>query len=381
MAHTYTYMATKKRDFYEVLEIERTASEEDIKKAFRRLAFQYHPDRNKESDAEARFKEINEAYGVLSDPEKRSRYDRYGTVDGAETGRGFEGFEGRGFGDIFDAFFGGSSTRTRQGPLQGQDLQYRVTLDMEEAIFGVEKQLDVQRRERCVNCRGAGAEPGTQPVRCQVCNGRGEVRRVQESLFGQFVNVATCSTCQGEGQRIGSPCTKCRGRGHEVQSRRIGVKIPPGVDEGTQVRVTGEGEAGLRGGPPGNLYVMISLRPHKLFRRRGDDILYTLPINVIYATLGGTASVPTLDGPDELKIPAGAQFGEQFRLKGKGVPNVRSGVRGDQVVMLKVVVPDKLTDEQRKLLLAFSRTFPGGEALQDEEDKGVLDKLKDFLVG
>lgn len=376
-------MATAKRDYYEVLSVERSASEEDIKKAFRRLAFQYHPDRNKEPDAEARFKEVNEAYEVLSDPEKRARYDRYGTVDGPEgLGRGFEGFEGfSGFGDIFDAFFGGAATRTRQGPQPGRDLRYALEIDFVEAVFGTQKELELQRHERCSRCRGRGMEPGTELTRCSTCNGAGEVRRVQQSLFGQFVNVVICPTCHGEGQRIATPCTQCNGQGHELQTRRIAVKLPQGVDEGTQVRINGEGEAGYRGAPAGNLYVHLSVRPHKNFSRRGDDILYAFSLNLVQAALGATVTVPTLEGPQELKVPPGTQFGEQFRLKGKGAPHLRSGARGDQIVTVKVVVPDKLTDQQRQLLQELASTFPGGEDLKEEDDKGLLDKIKDALGG
>lgn len=377
-------MATAKRDYYEVLGVERSATEEDIKRAFRKLAMQYHPDRNKEADAETRFKEVNEAYEVLSDPDKRARFDRFGTVDGADGfGRGFEGADAfTGFGDIFDAFFGGQgANRNRQGPTQGRDLRYAIEIDFEEAVFGTEKEIELTRREHCEHCQGRGMEPGTQLARCPACNGSGEVRRVQQSLFGQFVNVVACPTCHGEGQRIVTPCTECKGAGQTTKGRRIAVKVPAGIDNGQQLRLTGEGEAGGKGGPAGSLYVVFSVRDHPEFDREGEHILYTMPINFVEATLGVTASVPTLDGPTELKIPAGTQFGQQFRIKGKGVPHVRTGIRGDEIVTVHVVVPDKLSEEQKVLLKQLAQTFPEMGKIGDEDDKGFLDKLKGALGG
>ncbi|MBI2887937.1 MAG: molecular chaperone DnaJ [Chloroflexi bacterium] len=374
-------MATIKRDYYEVLGIERGASEEEVKKAFRRLAFQYHPDRNKEAGAEDRFKEINEAYEVLSDPEKRSQYDRYGH-DGLQgaLGRGFEGFEGfGGFGDIFDAFFGGTAGRARNAPQQGRDLQYPLELRLEEAAFGAEKELEVPRIERCAHCRGSRSEPGSQPVRCTTCNGSGEVRRAQQSIFGQFVNVAMCPTCRGEGQRITSPCSACGGAGRQQVSKKIRVTIPPGVDDSTQIRLTGEGDAGVRGGPPGNLYVVLSIRPHELFQRQDDHILYTLPINVVQAALGATLEVPTLDGPVPLKVPPGTQTGAVFRLRGHGVQHLRGSGRGDEIVSIQVVVPERLTERQRQLFADLAATFEEEERASGE--RGFFDKLKDALGG
>src|SRR5258708_941556 len=277
-------MATQQQDYYEVLGITRTATPEEIKKAFRRLAMQYHPDRNKEPEAETRFKEINEAFEVLSDPEKRSAYDRFGHAGlNQQGGPGFEGFGNfGGFGDIFDAFFGGGA-RQRRGPSRGADLRYNLTLAFEEAIFGVTKEIEVSRTEQCAFCGGLGAEPGSKPERCPSCNGSGEIRRVQQSIFGQFVNVTQCDRCHGEGRVISSPCTHCRGTGRERKSRNLEVKIPPGVDNGQQLRLSNEGEAGVQGGPPGNLYVLLQVSEHERFKRDEDDIIYDLPINFAQA--------------------------------------------------------------------------------------------------
>ena len=374
-------MATTKRDYYEVLGVDRNASEEDLKRAFRKLAFQYHPDRNKDSDAEARFKEINEAYEILSDTEKRSSYDRFGP-DGVQggLGRGFEGFEGfSGFGDIFDAFFGGTGSRGRQGAQPGSDLRTQIDLDFEEAVFGAEKQIEVDRYERCSRCAGKRSEPGSQPAKCTACNGSGEVRRVQQSIFGQFVNVATCSSCRGEGMRIATPCTQCRGAGKEHKPKKVMVKIPPGVDSGTQLRLSGEGDVGGRGGPPGNLYVAIAVRTHQHFERRNDDILHTLGVNLAQASLGTTAAVPTVDGDVEMRIPAGTQSGQVFRLRGKGVPHLQSSGRGDQFVTVRVIIPSELTDEQKRLLAELGKTFHAQGNPKD--DKGFLGKIIDALAG
>lgn len=375
-------MATTKRDYYEVLGIERNASDEEIKKAFRKLAFQFHPDRNKESDAEAKFKEVNEAYEVLSDPEKRASYDRFGSegVNGQGQGFGFEGFQGfEGFGDIFDAFFGGTAARTRQGPQQGRDMRVQLDLSFEEAVFGAEKPVQVQRLERCSHCKGGRAEPGTQVSKCTACNGSGEVRRVQQSIFGQFVNVATCPTCQGDGQRVDTPCTVCKGSGRERATRTLQVKIPAGVEDGQQVRLASEGEAGTRGGPAGNLFVYLHVLEHAVFDREDDNLLMTLELNVAQAALGTTLTIETLDGEHTLHVPAGTQSGDVFRVKGKGVPHLRSAGRGDLLASAHVTVPDKLTDEQKKLFAALAATFSGDAP--PEEDKGLFGKIKDALGG
>ncbi|HLB12759.1 MAG TPA: molecular chaperone DnaJ, partial [Dehalococcoidia bacterium] len=342
-----------KRDYYEVLGISRSATDEEVKKAFRKLAHQFHPDLNKNHDAEERFKEVNEAYEVLSDPDKRSNYDRFGHAGPQGFGgfRGFEDFGGLGgFGDIFETFFGGATTATRRGPQRGSDLQLQVTLAFEEAAFGCEKEVQVSRNEVCSSCRGSGSEPGTQPVKCPNCNGTGQVRRVQQSIFGQFVNVATCPRCQGAGRIVTNPCTKCRGTGRVRQTRRVMITIPPGVDDGSQMRLSGEGEPGAKGGPRGDLYVSISVLQHKLFQRKGSDILYELPLSFPQAALGDEVEVPTLEGPHPLKIPAGTQPGRVFNLRHMGIAHLRGNGRGDMLVRVKVVVPVSLTEHQRELL-------------------------------
>lgn len=339
-----------KRDYYEVLGVSRDASDSEIKAAFRKLAFQYHPDRNKDNGSEEKFKELNEAYEVLSDPEKRANYDRFGHSVNGFGGRGFEGFGFEGMGSIFDAFFGGGTTTTaRQAPVRGNDIQYNMVITLEEAATGVEKELSISRIEHCSNCKGAGSKPGTQPSRCPECNGTGQVRRVQQSIFGRFTNISTCLRCQGEGKIITDPCPQCRGSGRENVQRSIMVKIPAGVDNGSRVRLSGEGDAGMRGGSPGNLYINLSVKEHKLFIREDDDILYDLPINFAQAALGTEVDVPTLSGNVRLKIPPGSQAGEVFRLKDKGIPHLNGRGQGSQLVRLKVVTPQSLTKKQRQL--------------------------------
>ncbi len=360
-----------KRDYYQVLGIARNATDEEIKKAFRKLAFKYHPDRNREDGAAEKFKEVNEAYEALSDPDKRATYDRFGHGGAPGVfGRGFEGFDFGGFGDIFDAFFGGATTATRQAPQRGADLRYRLTISFEEAAFGCEKEINISRIENCSLCQGVGSRPGSQPSRCPNCNGTGQVRRVQQSIFGRFTHTATCSQCHGDGRIITEPCPQCRGTGREKPKRSLLVKIPAGVDDGSQIRLTGEGEAGTRGGPSGNLYVTLSVKPHEFFSRDGDNILYELPINFAQAALGVEVEVPTLDGKTKLKVPAGSQTGKVFQLKGKGIPHLYRGGRGDQLVALFVATPESLTKKQRQLLeeLANSLTsenMPPPEKWQD----------------
>ena len=368
-----------KVDYYEALGVPRNASSEEIKKAFRRLAFKYHPDRNRNHDAEANFKEINEAYEVLSDAERRAAYDRFGhagTATGSPFGRGFEGVGGfGGFGDIFDAFFGGSA-RARQGPRRGDDLQRGVSISFEEAIFGCEREFDIERTEVCHRCRGTRSEPGTKSTTCPTCNGSGEVRRVQQSLFGQFVNVAACDQCRGEGKLVTSPCTNCRGRGLETKVRRISVKIPAGVEEGSQIKLAGEGEPGFRGGPNGNLYVQVKVGDHKYFEREGDDILLEYPINFAQAALGDEVEVPTVEGPVLLKIPAGIQSGKALRLKGKGAYRLWKGGRGDQFVVMRVVSPSSLKGQQQQLFQELSDTLEKPDLDSYDGRGGFFDKIK-----
>ncbi|HEY8820189.1 MAG TPA: molecular chaperone DnaJ [Dehalococcoidia bacterium] len=369
-------MATQQKDLYEVLGVPRTATAEEIKKAFRKLAMQYHPDRNSDSSAEERFKEINTAFEVLSDPEKRAAYDRFGHAGIGQQGpSGFEGFSNfGGFGDIFDAFFGGA-TRQRRGPARGPDLRFNLTLKFEEAVFGAEKEIEVSRTEQCAMCGGSGAEPGSKPERCPSCNGTGEIRRVQQSIFGQFVNVTQCDRCHGEGRIITSLCAQCRGAGRERKVRKLQVTVPPGVDNGQQLRLSAEGEAGVQGGPPGNLYVLLHVQEHDVFKRDEDDIILDLPVNVSQATLGDEVQIPTIDGKAQLKIPAGTQSGRIFELKGNGVPHLRGGGRGDQIVRVRVVTPTNLTPEQKRLVSELGKSL--GTATMPHEEKGFFDRIKD----
>ncbi|MEX0786099.1 MAG: molecular chaperone DnaJ [Dehalococcoidia bacterium] len=369
-------MATK-RDYYDVLGVARDATPEEVKKAFRRLAMKYHPDRNNSADAGERFKAVNEAYEVLADQERRAMYDRFGHA-GAESSfgaRGFEGFAFSGFGDIFDAFFGGSTAR-RQGPRRGTDLREAITLTFEEAAFGCEKDVDVAGVEVCSRCEGTRAEPGTQPERCTNCAGTGELRRVQQSVFGQFVNVSTCDRCHGEGLMVSKPCTSCRGRGFERRKRTLQVKFPAGIDEGAQMRLSGEGDVGLHGGARGNLYLQVAVKQHKLFQRDGDDLIYHAELNVAQAALGDELQVPTLGEAVPLRIPAGTQSGEVFVLKGHGVQHLRSHGQGDLLVRAQVVTPKNLTDEQKELLARLAESM--GTQLSPD-DKGILDRIKDAL--
>ena len=346
-----------KRDYYEVLGVQRNASEDEIKKAFRRLARQYHPDVNKEKGAEARFKEINEAYEVLGDAAKRQTYDRLGHAGLAGAGAGAGPFDGFGFGinDIFEQFFGAAAGAARRSGVQrGADLRYDLTISFEEAVRGCQKEIEIPRWETCPTCHGNGAQPGTSTTRCTACQGTGEIRRVQQSIFGQFVNVMVCERCRGEGRVITTPCERCRGQGRVRNVRRVTVHIPAGVDDGINVRVTGEGEVPPRGGTPGNLFVALTVKPHEYFKRQGTDVIFELPVTFAEAALGAEVEVPTLDGKEAVKIPAGTQSGRSFRLKGKGVPIVHSTNRGDEHVIVKVVTPQTLTPRQRELLKEFS---------------------------
>jgi len=368
-----------KRDYYEVLGVSRNASTEEVKKAFRKLAMRYHPDRNKEDGAEAKFKEIGEAYEVLSDPDKRAAYDRYGHagLQGFDFGQPFEGFDFGGFGDIFDAFFGGTTARRASQAQRGADRRVDIEIDFQEAAFGCEKEIEVTRNERCPRCGGNRAEPGSQLARCPSCDGNGEVRRVSRSFFGQFVNIATCPQCHGEGRIITEPCKECKGSGRQRQTRKLLVNIPAGISDDSQMRLSGEGDVGMNGGSPGHLYLRIGVSPHPHFERDEDDLIYDLPLNLAQATLGCQVEIPTLDGkPHTLKVPAGTQSGRVFVLRGKGVPRLHVGGRGDLLVHASVVVPTDLTDEQRELLQKLAESFGTPVA---EDHKGVLGKIKDAL--
>jgi molecular chaperone DnaJ len=362
--------------------VARNASPDEIKKAFRRLAMQYHPDRNAEDGAEARFKEVNEAYEVLSDPERRAMYDRFGhaAAQGGENpfARGFEGFGFGGLGDIFDAFFGGANGRTQRGPVRGADVRRSITITFEEAVFGTEQEFEVTSAETCTVCNGLRAEPGTEPERCPQCGGSGEIRRTQQSIFGQFVNVTMCDRCRGEGRVVNSPCKHCRGTGREKRKRKLSVKIPAGVDTGSQMRLSGEGEIGGQGGPRGNLYLSINVKPHDVFRRDEDDILLDLDLNFAQVGLGDAVEVPTVDGePHDLRIPAGTQTGELFVVRGKGVPHLRGGGRGDMIVRANVMTPKNLSKEQKELLHQLAESM--GSTVKPQEDRGFMGKIKDAL--
>ena len=342
-------MATK-RDYYEVLGVGKDATDEGIKSAFRKLAFKYHPDHNRGDGAEESFKEVNEAYEVLSNLDKRAAYDRFGHSGGEGiSARGSNGFD-FGFGDIFDAFFGGTTTASRQAPQRGGALHYGITITLEEAFSGSEREVGISRTESCSVCQGTGCKPGSQPSRCPNCNGAGQVRRVQQSIFGRFTNVTTCSQCHGEGRVITEPCTQCRGTGREKQQRRISVRVPAGIDDSSQIRLNGEGDAGTRGGSSGNLYVSISVKTHEYLTRDNYNVLYELPINFAQAALGTEVEIPTLDGNSKLKIPAGSQTGDVFRLKGKGIPHLQRNGRGDHLVTIFVATPEKLSKKQHQLL-------------------------------
>jgi len=373
------------RDYYEVLGVSREASEGDIKSAFRSLARQYHPDVSQEPDAEDKFKEINEAYAVLSDQEKRSAYDRFGHagVQGAGgvpdwTTMDFSDILGDLFGFGFGGGFGRSSARSRSAPRRGGDLQYRVHLKFEEAVFGTDKEIEITRDEICETCNGSGAKPGTSPSRCSTCGGNGEVRQSRQTIFGSMVQVTTCPACSGKGEVITSPCPTCSGRAKVRRSRKKVVSIPAGVDTGTQIRLAGEGQPGINGGPPGNLYLVIQVQPHRYFRRRDNDILLDLNVNIAQATLGDEVDVPTVDGDTVLKIPAGTQPGKVLRMRDKGVPHLRSNGRGDQLVIVNVHIPTNLNGEQSELIEQLGKSL-GTEVIPQE--RGFFDKLRDVLGG
>lgn len=362
-------MSTK-RDYYEVLGVSKNATEAEIKKAYKKMARKYHPDLNRDNpkEAEEKFKEVNEAYEVLSNPQKKAQYDQFGhaAFDGTGgAGGGFGGFGGfgqggfggEGFGDIFDMFFGGSGaggSARRRGPERGSDLRYNLSISFEEAAFGKTVELNIPRTEKCSSCNGTGAAAGTHPETCPDCHGTGQVQFTQNTPFGRMVNQRTCSRCSGTGEIVKTPCKDCNGKGVKSVRSKVEVKIPAGVDTGNRIRVAGEGEAGVRGGSTGDLYVYITVKDHKFFKREGTEIICEVPITFVQASLGDTIEVPTLDGKVEMKIPAGIQSGTIMRLKGKGIPFLRGAGRGDQHVRIKVLTPQKLTDRQKELLREFA---------------------------
>lgn len=364
-------------DYYAVLGVDRSATQEEIKSAFRRLAREFHPDiRKNDPHAEERFKEINEAYQVLSDPERRAQYDRFGTVQPVP---GFGDLGGTGFGpfeDIFDMFFGRRrAAATRDAPEPGADLRYDLELTLEEAAAGVQKVVEVTRLDTCPSCFGTGAERGSSPEQCATCRGTGEVRYAQRTVFGSFTQISTCDTCGGTGTVVRHPCKQCRGLGRTEVRRSLTVTIPPGVDDGVRLRLAGEGEAGLRGGGRGDLYVFVHVQPHPVFERRGRDLHCTIPISMYQAALGDDVEIPTLDGRVTQAIPAGAQPGSVLRIRGKGMPDPRGG-RGDLHVRLDVHIPTDLSVDERKVLaeLAGRRDAHG-----KPQRKKLGDKVKDIL--
>lgn len=384
-------MASKK-DYYSVLGVSKDASEQDLKKAYRKLAVKYHPD--KPTGDEKRFKEISEAYEVLSDPQKRSAYDQFGHAGsegfrsgaGSAGGAGGPGFDfnfggfgsggGGGFEDIFDAFFGGRGSGTNGGARQGDDLEYVLQLDFEEAVFGGQKTIEFNRVENCSRCNGSGGDPSAKVETCDTCKGTGEVRRAQQSLFGQVVQVMVCQTCQGRGKKFSESCSRCGGRGTTEGKAKLTVKIPPGVSSDSRIRLRGEGAAGSKGAPPGDLFVRIQVREHAIFTRSGLDINYTLSLEYPQFVLGDEVEVPTVYGDVKLKIPAGTPSGKKFKLKDKGVPSVRGTTVGDQIVTVVVKVPQKIDDTKKKIIHELAHEM--GLSIKPT-DKNFFDKIRDTL--
>lgn len=369
-----------KADFYETLGVHKAADEKELKAAFRKLAMQFHPDRNPGDKAcEHRFKEINEAYETLKDPHKRAAYDRFGHAAFENGGGGFgaNGFAGGGFADIFEDIFGdmmgGRQRRSANGRERGADLRYNMEITLEEAFSGKTAQIRVPASVSCVECSGSGAKPGTQPVTCTMCSGSGRVRASQ----GFFSIERTCPQCQGRGQMIKDPCVKCSGQGRVVEERSLSVNIPAGIEDGTRIRLASEGEAGLRGGPPGDLYIFLSVKPHELFQRDGADLYCKVPISMTTAALGGSFEVATLDGTQtRVKVPEGSQNGRQFRLKGKGMPVLRQPAVGDLFIQVAVETPQNLTRRQRELLEEFEKLSSHDNSPQSS---GFFSRMKDFF--
>ncbi|MGM9987907.1 MAG: molecular chaperone DnaJ [Bacillaceae bacterium] len=372
-----------KRDYYEVLGLTKGASSDEIRKAYRKLAKKYHPDVSKEENAEEKFKEVAEAYEVLSDPQKKAQYDQFGHA-GAQGGFGGfgggagTGFDGFGFEDIFSSFFGGGGgggrRRDPNAPRQGSDLQYTMTIDFMDAVHGIEKEIEIPRDETCETCHGSGAKPGTSKTTCTQCNGSGEINVEQNTPFGRIVNRRTCNVCNGSGQMIKEKCTTCNGSGHVRKRKKINVKVPAGIDDGQQIRISGQGEPGINGGPAGDLYIVFHVREHEFFERDGNDVYVELPLTFAQVTLGDEVEVPTVHGKVKLKIPAGTQTSTKFRLRGKGIQNVRGYGQGDQHVIVKVVTPTKVNDRQRELLKEFYDIM--GEQVKDEKHDSFFERLK-----
>jgi len=363
---------SSKPDYYDVLGVGRNASDAEIRGAFRKLAREYHPDVSKAPDADAKFKQINEAYEVLRDAEKRQMYDRFGHAD-ARGGFGAGADDFAGVGDIFDAFFGRGTARARRTEQRGADLRVVVRMDFVESVFGVTKVVDYARHEPCGACGGDGAEPGTKPSTCRMCRGAGQVQRTQQSLFGQFVNVATCPRCHGEGREITEPCSGCRGAGLERRAMNREIEIPAGLPAGTELRLSGAGDHGRNRGTPGDLYVAIEVEPHPELEREGDDIVSDLALNIAEAALGTRLEVPTVDGEETVTVPAGTQPGTVLKLRGRGVPRYRGSGRGDQRITVKVVVPQKLSSDQRETLEQLRDSLPAG---RDADGRSFVEKAR-----
>ncbi|MFS0575273.1 molecular chaperone DnaJ [Sporosarcina sp. 179-K 3D1 HS] len=373
-----------KRDYYEVLGLTKSATKEEIRKAYRSLSKKYHPDLNKEPDAEEKFKEVTEAFEVLSDESKKANYDQFGHADPNQGFGGFGGFgggggDGFGFEDIFSTFFGGSARRRDpNAPRKGNDLQYTMTIDFMDAVFGKQTEIEIPREEACGTCSGSGAKKGTTPETCNHCGGTGQISVTQNTPLGQMVNRRACHHCQGTGKIIPEKCETCHGSGRVTHRKKIKVTIPAGVDDGQQLRVSGQGEEGYNGGPAGDLYIVFSIRPHEKFIREDDDIYLELNLSFPQAALGDEIEVPTVHGNVKLKIPAGTQTGTNFRLRGKGVQNVHGRGIGDQHVVIKVVTPKKLTEKQKELLREFA-SIDGNTP--EEYSSSLFDKIKRTIKG
>ncbi|NDC83103.1 molecular chaperone DnaJ [bacterium] len=365
-------------DLYAILGVQRGASDSEIKKAYRQLARKYHPDVNKDPGAEDQFKKIQRAYAILSDAQKKSQYDQFGVTDDSPSGGGgfggFEGFSGGGFDDIFDAFFGGGGRQRQQGPRRGEDLRYDLELSLEEAAFGVAKEIQIFHLEACGDCSGSGRQSGTPKVTCNHCHGSGQLKTVQRTVLGSFSQVTVCHHCSGSGEVIKNPCKKCHGKGVEKKKKTLSVDIPGGVDDGTKLRVPREGNYGEPGGEPGDLYVFISVKSNKYFRRDGNDIFLEVTVSVADAILGTEIEVPTLDGKAMLKIPSGTQPGTVLRLKGKGIHHLRGHGRGDQHVKIQVFIPTTLTLKEKNLIQEFSSV-----TADSDKNKNIFDHVKSWF--